>query len=260
MKRLFTFTLLMSIFSITLVAQSFTYKPNGSLSDTKVVIKNFFADIEVKGTSASEIVIETEDYEGIPERAKGLKPLSATGPENTGIGLSVVQEGNEVIISAASRNANDGEYVLNLPKGMKLNADLSSWQAGDFSVTGMAGEIEVKSHSGDLIFTEVTGPVVAYSLSGDIEVVFSTVNQSTPTSISTTSGDIDITIPATTKGNFEMKSISGEIYTDLDFKFSDDQDLKRFGGGMAARSTLNGGGVALAFKTVSGDVFIRKGN
>lgn len=258
MKRVLTVSLLMGIFLTTADAQTYSYKPTGTLADTRVVIKNFFADILIEGTSASEMVIETSDYEGVPERAKGLKPLSATGPENTGIGLSVVQEGNDVVISAASRNANDGDYVLRLPKGMKVMADLSSWQAGDFTVSGMTGEIEVKSHSGDLILKNITGPVVAYSLSGDIEATFASLNQATPTSISTTSGDIDVTVPTSTKGNFQMKSVSGEIYTDLDFKFSNDEDLKRFGGGMSASSALNGGGVEIALKTVSGDVFIRK--
>ena len=258
MKRLFTVSLLMGIFSVT-VAQTYSYKPSGSLADTRVVITNFFADIVIEGTSSSEMVIEAMDYEGIPDKARGLKPLSATGPENTGIGLSVTQEGNDILISAASRNANDAEYILRLPKGMKVMADLSSWQAGDFMLTGMAGEIEVKSHSGDLILNEVTGPIVAYSLSGDIEVRFSSLSQSTPTSISSTSGDIDVTIPTATKGDFNLSSVSGEIYTDLDFKFSEDEGLKRFGGGMSAKSTLNGGGVEVALKTVSGDVFIRKG-
>lgn len=259
MKRLMLLTAVTMLISLSASAQQFTYKPKGNIADTKVVLRNLFADIIVEGTADSEILISTNDYEGIPDRAKGLKPLSATGPENTGIGLSVIQEGNEIIISAASRNADDSEYTIRLPKNIKLQADLNTWQAGDFYVKGMTNEVEAKSQSSDMVFVDVTGPIIAHSLSSDIEVVFTTLNQSTPSSISSTSGDIDITIPASTKGNFHMSSVSGEVYTDLDFEFSNEKDLKRFGGGMSAKANLNGGGVEISLKSVSGDVFIRKG-
>ncbi len=39
----------------------------------------------------------------VPERAKGLKSLYNTAEDNTGLGLSVVQEGNVLKIVKASR-------------------------------------------------------------------------------------------------------------------------------------------------------------
>jgi len=257
MKRIYTLTLLMSLVALAAHAQQYKYTPKGNIAETIVVIQNLYADISIEGVSGNEITIETDEYEGIPEKAKGLKPLSATGPENTGIGLSVVQEGNKITISGASRKA-DGEYRIKLPKNMMLRADLNSWQSGDFYARGLTNEVEVKSQNGDLIFEDITGPLVAYSLSSDISVRFSSLNQTTPTSISSTSGDLDITLPASSKGNFKLSSVSGEIYTDVDFKFGDEKDLKRWGGGMSANATLNGGGVEVSLKSISGDVYIRK--
>ena len=97
-------------------------------------------------------------------------------------------------------------------------------------------------------------------MSSDIEVVFTEMNQTAPTSLSSTSGDIDITIPANTKGDFKMSSTSGDVYTDLDFKFDDEDGMKRWGGGMSANAKLNGGGVKVSLRSVSGDVYIRKAN
>lgn len=239
-------------------AQEYIYKPQGTIANTKVVLKNLYADLIIEGTSGGEIIISTSDYQGLPEKAKGLKPLSATGPENTGIGLNIKQEGNEIIISSASREANDSEYLIKLPKNIKVQIDMNSWQAGDLLVKGMNNEVEAKSQSGDIKFVDVTGPIIAHTLSSDIDVVFTSINQSTPTSISSTSGDIDITLPAGAKGTFSMSSISGEVYTDMDFDFSTEKDLKRFGGGMSASATLGGGGVDVSLKSVSGDIFIRK--
>lgn len=256
MKRIYTIAMI-TLIAVSSYAQEYKYTPKGDVSTTTVVIENLFADVVIEGVSSNEITITTSDYEGIPEKAKGLKPLSATGPENTGIGLSVIQEGNTIKVSGASRKA-DGEYYIKIPKNIKLKADLNSWQAGDFVASGLTNEVEVKSQNSDLVLKNITGPLVAYSLSADIEVVFTTISQTTPTSISTTSGDLDITLPASAKGNFKLGTISGEIYTDIDFKFNNSDDMKRLGGGMKTDAILNGGGVEVALKSVSGDVFIRK--
>ena len=55
-----------------------------------------------------------------------------------------------------------------------------------------------------------------------------------------------------------MSSTSGEIYTDLDFQITKSNGLRRWGGGMFADAALNGGGVEVTIKSVSGDILIRK--
>ncbi len=257
MKKIYITISILTCLVWQIQAQTFSYAPKGDISETVVRISNLFADIEVEGNLGKEITISTDTYEGIPEKAKGLKPLSASGTENTGIGLSVVQDGNVITISGASRKAN-GKYMIQLPKNIRLSIDLNNWQAGDALIKNMSGEVEAKTQNGELRFESVTGPIVAHSLSSDIEVIFTDVNQASPTSLTSTSGDIDITIPANTKGNFQMSSISGEVFTDLNFQFENDEDMKRIAGGMNASATLNSGGVEILLKSVSGDIFIRK--
>lgn len=239
-------------------AQEFTFKPTGALPETKVVITNMAADLEIVGIDGSELKITAMEYEGVPDKAKGLRPLSAIGPENTGIGLSVTQSGNEVKISGASRDANEGSYLLRIPKSMKLYVEYMSWEAGDVLITGMTNEVEAKSQVGDLAFKQVTGPIVASTLSSDIEVVFSSLSQVSATSLNSTSGDIDVSMPGTSKGTFSMGSISGEVYTDLDFQIKGEEGLTRFGGGMNVEATLGGGGVDVSIRTISGDIYVRK--
>jgi len=258
MKKIYTYIILVVCLVWQAKAQTATFSPQGETKETVVEISNLFADLVIEGVSGKEIKLTTETYEGIPDKAKGLKPLSATGPENTGIGLSFSQQGNVIKISGASRKA-DGEYTIKIPKDMMLKIELNTWQAGDILIKNMAGEVEAVTQNGDLRFENVTGPIVAHSLSSDIEVVFSDVSQASPTSVSSTSGDIDITLPASTKGNFQLSTISGEIFTDFNFTFQNEEELKRIAGGMKADAKLNGGGVEISLKSVSGDVFIRKG-
>lgn len=235
---------------------SHNFALKGNAAETWLVIENLSSDLIIEGVNASEIKIDSYNYKGLPEKAQGLKPLSATGPENTGIGLSMTQEGNTIKLSGAHREADRANYVIFLPKNLKLKILYDNWQAGDVMIKGMAGEVEAKSQVGDLKFVDVTGPIVAHTLSSDLIVEFNTLSSTSPTSLSSTSGDIDVTFPATTKGTFKMSTISGGIYTAFDFDFGDAK-LSRVGG-QNATGKLNGGGVEVTLKSISGDVFIRK--
>ena len=235
---------------------SFNFQIKGNAADTWLVIENLSSDLEIEGTSGSDIKIEAEGYRGLPEKAKGLKPLSASGPENTGIGLSINQEGNTITLASAHNEANSADYVIYLPKNLNLKLNYNSWQAGDILIKNMAGEIEAKSQVGDLRFENVSGPIVAHTLSSDLEVTISTLSASSPTSLTSTSGDIDITMPSNTKGTFKMSTMSGGVYTAYDFDFGDSK-IRQIGG-QNATGKLNGGGVEVFLKSISGDIYIRK--
>jgi hypothetical protein len=54
--------------------------------------------------------------------------------------------------------------------------------------------------------------------------------------------------------------VTGEIYTDMDIKFekSEEQGNMRRVGGRNLQGTINGGGVEIALKTISDDIYLRK--
>ncbi len=78
--------------------------------------------------------------------------------------------------------------------------------------------------------------------------------------LETISGKIDLRLPATTRCNFGVKTISGDVYTDLSFELpkSNDDGLSRVGGKYESELRLNGGGEMVTLKTISGDIFLRK--
>jgi lia operon protein LiaG len=258
MKKLVTGLLL--VFAITSQAQEYKYTVKGNANETWVEINQLTADLIIEGTSGTEIKIVATDYEGLPEKAKGLKPLSAAGVDNTGIGLSVNQDGTKITIVGSSRDSDDAQYVIYLPKALNLKVDYGSWQSGDLHIKGMAGQVEAKAFSNDLVLENVTGPIVANTLSSDLIVKFTTLVQSAPSSLSSTSGDIEVSMPTTTKGVFKMSSMSGGVYTDLNFEMKDGQSDVRRIGGSSSTGKLNGGGVEVSLRSISGDIFIRKTN
>ena len=130
-----------------------------------------------------------------------------------------------------------------------------------WSFRNLSGEIEIRTTSSDVVMEGVTGPVVANSVSGSIEIVFSELNQQKPTSITVVSGDADITLPAQTPADLKLASVSGEVYTNFDISLKggdEEKGLKRLGMGRPIEGTINSGGVAFQVKTVSGDIFLRK--
>lgn len=121
----------------------------------------------------------------------------------------------------------------------------------------MKNEIDIQAcHGIDL--KNVTGPLVLSTISGDINIAFSNITPDKPMSINAISGEIDITLPAKTAANLDLTTIGGSFYSDFEFIQTKD-NLKRIGGNELGYA-LNGGGPKFSIATVSGNVYIRKGN
>ena len=259
MKRLMiSFLILLAAYQMQ--AQEYKVALNNS-ADSKVVISITGGDLTVKGYDGNEVKISTDDPEEYekPERAKGLKSLYNGAEDNTGLGLSVVKDGNVVKIVNASRH--DSDYQILVPKKVALTIEQVNWGGGDTEMSNLDGEIEIKSTNGDITLKNISGPLVASSTAGDLVAEFSALRQGKPTAISVVSGDLDITLPADSKANFKLQSISGEIYTDFDIAYKKDKqndDLRHIGGGYTIDGSINGGGTEMSIKTISGDIFIRR--
>lgn len=237
----------------------FSYTVKGNASEKTLIINDLYSDLDIIGGTSSEIKIVAYKYKGLPEKAKGLKPLGGSGVENTGIGLSFNPDGNKIALSGVHRAADDAKYIIYMPKDMKLKIEDQGWKGGDISIKGLTNEVEAKTQVGDLSFEDVSGPIVAHTLSSDLKIEFTSLNQISPSSISSVSGDLEITIPSTIKGTFKMYSTSGGVYTDIDFDLGEEAGTKRIVG-HSAKGKLNGGGVEVSLRSISGDIYIRKAN
>ncbi len=215
-------------------------------------------ELEVEGYDGNEVILETADNYRIPERAKGLRPVNGMGlVDNTGIGLAVQEEsGDYRVVYQVARNS-DAKYKVRVPKGVKLKYVNSSIHGDDFYAKNISTEIEVKTHGGDIRLTDVTGPVAANSVHGDIDVIFTSVTQELPSSIASVHGDVDIAVPASTNANLTIKTSWGEVYSDMDIKV-DSPDGMRVYGAKKINGKLNSGGVALSISSTHGNVYLRK--
>ncbi len=79
-------------------------------------------------------------------------------------------------------------------------------------------------------------------------------------------GDIDITLPANASVTAKMRSEWGEVYTDFEMNIDRsnrenieaDSDVYRVSINNWITGNINGGGPEYIFKTLRGDIYIRK--
>jgi lia operon protein LiaG len=225
---------------------------------TRVILKDFNSQLPIEGYAGNEIVITSAAGKmEIPDKAKGLKPIFPGGVDNTGIGIDVQKSENTVTITCLVPFTRESEYKIKMPENVALEITSGCERSNDVVVTGMKNEIDIQiCHNIEL--KDVTGPLVLSTIDGNIDVKFANINTSKTSSVKSVSGDVDISLPVKTPVNLELNTVSGTIYSDFDFSESK-KDLRKIGGNETNYS-LNGGGFTFSIKSVSGNVFLRKGN
>jgi len=142
-----------------------------------------------------------------------------------------------------------------LPSGKKLHQqDIAK------NIKKLKGEINVTVLNTHIIIEDVTGPIVANTTNGNIEVNYNVLSPNKPNAITSVNGFVDITLPANTKGQLALNSVNGEAYTDFDIKI----DKNNIPNGIPSlqmtiiEGTINGGGSPINISTVNGDIYLRK--
>ncbi len=250
-------TLLLLLPGGLLIAQDYKIAvPN--TKDGKVVLKGFSGDLPVEGYAGNEILITSATGRiEPPERAKGLKPIYPSGTDNTGIGVSVEKNGNTVIITCLVPFTRETDYTMKMPENLAIEIEAGCENSSNITITGIKNEITVKNCH-DINLKNVTGPLVLSTIAGNIEISFGSITADKPFSINSISGDVDVTLPVKTAVNIELSTISGGFYSDFEIPGTKEY-LKRIGGNHI-NFDLNGGGFKFSIVTVSGNVYLRKGN
>ncbi len=220
---------------------------------------------------ADEIIVTTHDgqdvivqYDGDDDdddwnkRRDGLRRISSGG-----MSLEITEDNNVVRINSQPMN-NDLELKVLVPKNFsaKINA-----VHGDVEVHGLEGEITIESVNGDVELTALSGSALVNSVNGDIEAQFNKINQDAPMSFTGVNGDIEISLPQNAKFSAKMKTDWGDVYTNFDMEIDRSPETKDVSSGKGqykvtinkwVYGNVNGGGPEYLFKTLHGDISIRK--
>ncbi|NKI30915.1 DUF4097 family beta strand repeat-containing protein [Croceivirga thetidis] len=211
------------------------------------------ANVDIIAHDSNEIIIKSRSSNRAPDRSKGLRLVGAGGTDNTNVGFSVLQEGNDLIVTNLKKNANARIY---LPKNQKISVK-STWN-GDIEMEGFTGEIEANCQlNGSIKIEGATGPITANSLNGSVEIIFDSIDQDSPTSIFTTNGAVDVSLPGNTKADLSMSSWNGDVYTNFDIEQASKEGMKKVSS-KKSTGTINGGGVSLKLRSTNGNIYLRK--
>jgi hypothetical protein len=256
-KILFLAVVLISGITIPMHAQDYKI-PVENTKAGMLSMTGFSGDITLEGYAGSEIIFTSTNLnKDVPDRAKGLKPVYPGGTDNTGIGLLVEKNGSEVTVTCLLPFTESGGYKVKVPESLAIKMQNGCENASDISVKNMKNEIEIQT-CGPIKLGDVSGPLVLSTISGDINIGLAGMNTDKPSSINSISGEIDITMPSKAAVDIEMGTVTGTMYSDLDFN-ANSKDIKRVGGNQLT-SKINGGGTRFSIVTVSGNIYLRKGN
>jgi len=218
--------------------------------------------ISITGYEGSEVIIRyggEEDEEEREVTQDGLRRISSNAS-----GFEVKEDDNRVEIGGVSP-MKDIYFDISVPRNFSLK--LSSVHGDDMRVENVNGEMEISHVNGDVFLINVGGSAVVNTVHGDITATFNRVTEGKPMAFSNVNGDIDITLPAGARLTAKMKSEWGEVFTDfeMDIQRSEDERVNTSESGVYKVSvnnwingTINGGGPEYLFKTLQGDIYIRR--
>ena len=252
MKHILTFLFVMACFTLMQAQEHTINQSSGKLKIIEV------GKITFKGHSGSNIIITPEGGKSaIPERAKGLQPISPSGlKDNTGIGLAVSTEGDETTVRKVS-NKSGRRYIVSVPAGVSLFYEHSNHDGGRLIIENIPNEIEVSANYNSVKITNASGPLAINSVYGSIEATFDEINQDHTINLYSVYDHVDVTVPANGKANFTLATSYGEMFTDLDLDFGNSDDMRKISSHKVV-GKFNGGGVDFFVKSSYDDVYLRK--
>ena len=164
---------------------------------------------------------------------------------------------NEVYVEVRV-SINDGEYdhIFTLEKAVTegtitISMDKDMWKKVERTGNNCSFQSEIVYQ----VFLPGQLRVKANTINGN----FITTPMAQEVELKTISGDIDITVAPEKGLDFKAKTISGEIYSDLEIDFPEGKEGLRQVVGMNVRGKINSGGSPMELETISGNIYLRGG-
>lgn len=287
-------TLLVGTSSVMAQQESRFKKTSGTLSVQ-------FAIVEITGYNGEEVIISRNVQKKEKDaRAQGLSTLTTTGfvDNLNDVGVSVQHFGDTTHISLGTRMQEDTIRLM-VPKNLNLLIrDKGVLRLGEQFIKGenLNGNIEISLNHGDLELENITGPLTAKTVRGNITALFAQPIQG-PITLNSSWGFVDVTVPSQVKANLLLRTTTGEFFADKELNISVKNEESSVGDKQLARTLsrlpasvsivnesisslrfngisrvtiesplttkvmgeLNGGGTDIIISTTMGNIYLRKG-
>ena len=245
-------------------AQTFTVPLSSPGSPAILEADLLEGTIKIIGYEGDEVLIEvtfqqdSDEHEGREEH-EGLTRISSSSGE-----MTIEENDNRVTIDTGWSHQ---EIYLEVRVPVQTSLRIEGTNGDLIEAHGVSGQHELSHTNGDIKATGLRGSVIADSTNGDITVELLEVTPDTPMSFTTFNGDVDLRLPSGFGAELRMQTGQGDIYTDFDVVTRPIQprvEREEAGSGFRVRmerevqATMGAGGAELRFKTVNGDIYLRK--
>ncbi len=255
MKTVYFFTFFIFVITCTSFGQREYRIPVQNSKSGVLTLKDFNGNLPIEGYNGNEIILTSDMRNSSPDRAKGMQAIYAKGTDNTGMGILLEKSDNKVSLECLLPITKSAKYTIKVPYNFSVKVDKDCSRHGTVTASNIQGETEIKNCHG-IRLRNISGPVVLSTISGDIDLQFDNIPRNQLISINSVSGDIDITLPERASVDVEMRTVTGDMYSDFNLQ-SEKKSLQQIGGN-SIKAILNGGGTDLKITNVSGSIYLRK--
>lgn len=253
MKKIFIGLLLAIAVTSSVFAQEYKVsKSSGRLEIREV------NHVSIEGHNGNEIIFTSTNHDREnDERAKGLRALSSLGlQDNTGLGLSVVENGNVIEVQQLKKTEGPDIKIM-VPKGVTVSYIHTSPYGDEIEIKNFLGEIEVSTVHNGVILTNVSGVTSVKTVHGDIDASLAGPISSEIT-LESTHGHVDLAMPVNTKATLSLRTSWGEVMVDPDFKIELDRNGGLVNYNEKITGKLNGGGTEVGLTSHHNNVYLRE--
>lgn len=140
-------------------------------------------------------------------------------------------------------------YEINLPRNASVRLLSTN---GGIDITNVRGEIQATTTNGNVIARQAVGPCVLRTTNGSAAAEYaSNAPNSASIDLSTTNGNVDVTLPSGFTGRVEASTTNGSVKTAVPITVSGSIGEK------SIRGTIGQGGGYLSASTTNGSVHIK---
>jgi hypothetical protein len=219
-------------------------------------------------------------------KQKNILTISSPPDKNINLDVKVpnnitIKFGNDFIEQAIEKRTSDKPYNNISPLQPRTSQKIpvpplaasgisNGILDGEVSIKDFSGIVEASTLDGNIIIENMEGEIIANSVRGNINIIFKKLKKDRSLYFSTVSGDIDVTFPKDTDADIMISSVQGEIYSGFAFDFNDrreateekikSQNPDNINTSNYILTKINNGGQKIYLNTISGTVYIRKGN
>src|SRR5262249_33183755 len=127
------------------------------------------------------------------------------------------EERNVIRVSSGVPGLIHGQsFDIQVP--LRTNLHLAVVSFGNIAVSDVEGDLELNNINGLITLTNVGGSVVAHPINGKIQATLAKVTPDKPMSFTSLNGAVDVTLPASVKATFKLRSDQGDVFTDFDLQ------------------------------------------